>query len=359
MVAARLCWRAGAVRPPTLSSRPPSSRLAISAALIPRIRAAASSMASGSPSSCRQMSAMAGASSRPGRKPGWLARARNTNSVPASSAGNGSTGCSCSPSMPSGSRLVASTATSGQCRISRPTSSSRRIEHVFAVVQHQQQRARLQVGEHGLLDGQPVSLLHLQRRGQRVGHRTAVAERRQLAQPGAVGESVPLVPGDLHGQPRLADPADPGEGDQRRVGQGRGDVVDLPAAADEPGRPARQVATRRGRQQPRIVTEDLLVERLRGRRRQHPQLVVEPLAQLVVGRQGVGLAAARVAGPHQPDHGLLAGREATGQLLHGRTPPPGGDPAAAGRPPAPPRRPGAARRGGPPRRRRSRGRRTR
>jgi hypothetical protein len=80
---------------------------------------------------------------------------------------------------------------------------------------------------------------------------------------------------------------------------------------------AGQVAIRRGGQQSRIVAENLLVERLRRGRRPDPQLVVEPVAQLVVGRKGVGLAAARVARPHQPEHGLFPGREAAGQLLRG------------------------------------------
>ena len=76
-----------------------------------------------------------------GRKSGRAARARCTNSVVASSTGSGGTGHTCSPATPSASRLVASTTTPGQSRRSAGRPAGRLVEHVLAVVQHEQQRA--------------------------------------------------------------------------------------------------------------------------------------------------------------------------------------------------------------------------
>jgi hypothetical protein len=89
-------------------------------------RAAASSIASGSPSTRRQISATAAALASPMRKSGSWTRARSQNSATAgtrtsasassSSSGNasGATGYRCSPASASASRLVASTLSAGQ-----------------------------------------------------------------------------------------------------------------------------------------------------------------------------------------------------------------------------------------------------
>ena len=129
---------------PTAASR----RSAISAGQSNPQRAAASSIASGSPSTRRQISATAAAlpSSRP--NPGSCARARSQNNATASAAS--APGASrlrqrerryrmrCSACTASGSRLVASTVTPGHAATS--TADERRgTRQVLAVIDHQQQ----------------------------------------------------------------------------------------------------------------------------------------------------------------------------------------------------------------------------
>ena len=118
--------------PPDSSVNRSSSRPAISCGVSARTRAAASSMASGMPSSRRQISLTAAAFPAVSAKPGRACAARSANSRtasapaasatarPASSAGSPSEGTSqqTSPSAPSGSRLVASTRSSGAARSS-------------------------------------------------------------------------------------------------------------------------------------------------------------------------------------------------------------------------------------------------
>jgi len=123
-----VCWRAGRSRAPPVSSGSRRSRRAsIAWGDSSRTRAAASSIASGSPSSRWQISATAGPLSSVRTKSGVIAAARSTkrataaNRDSASAAGgccrsgraSGGTGRSCSPLSPSGARLVASTVSPG------------------------------------------------------------------------------------------------------------------------------------------------------------------------------------------------------------------------------------------------------
>ena len=85
IVARSVCWRAGASRGPAPSpSSAPLRRVAISAGESSPQRAAASSIASGSPSTRRQISAIASMLSPPESKSGSCARARSQNSATAS-----------------------------------------------------------------------------------------------------------------------------------------------------------------------------------------------------------------------------------------------------------------------------------
>ncbi len=112
-------------------SRRPGIRSTRSVGLRDRIRAAASSRASGRPSSCRQMSTMVPRLSPSRLKSGRTARARSANRATAGvvrsgradggGTGSGATGRTCSPATPSLVRLVARTTRRGQPRSSDST----------------------------------------------------------------------------------------------------------------------------------------------------------------------------------------------------------------------------------------------
>ncbi len=141
----RVCCRGTAVRRPPVSSRKRSPRpCSISATDMTLTRAAASSMASGMPSSRRQMATTGPAVDASSTKPGAVAAARSTNSrtdsaeatasmstpsasqgVPRSPSGGRSSdgiGMVASPSIPSASRLVVRIRRARQSRSSRSTS---------------------------------------------------------------------------------------------------------------------------------------------------------------------------------------------------------------------------------------------
>ena len=104
--------RATDVRSPTSSGSAWSSRSEISATDSTRTRAAASSRASGRPSSCSAIRVTAGVFSDVSAKDGRTAWARSVNRRTACRSGG--TGQAISPVRPSASRLVASTFRSGQ-----------------------------------------------------------------------------------------------------------------------------------------------------------------------------------------------------------------------------------------------------
>ena len=116
-----------------------------------RVRAAASSSASGMPSRRRQISATAPAFASVSRKPARARCARATNRRTASEADRSATEATSSVGVvsdgtrqtvsavvPKGSRLVASTVTDGQARARRSTTTARRVDDVLAVVEHEQ-----------------------------------------------------------------------------------------------------------------------------------------------------------------------------------------------------------------------------
>ena len=126
--------------------------------------------------------------------------------------------------------------------------------------------------------------------------RIAGRQRRQLDQVGAVRER--LLPGRLGGQPGLADAARPDQRDQplpRDQDPQLGERLGPPDQLVQPGREA--VADDGGlrrRTQPGVLGEDPAVQVGELRPGIQPQLVGEPLAQVGVAVQGLGLAAGRV-----------------------------------------------------------------
>ena len=112
-------WRPAAARLPPVRRRKRSCRRSASCSSgIERSRAAASSMARGRPSIRRQTSATAGLVASSSEKSGDADVARSANSRTAASSSRGPTGESASPSIASGSRLVA--------RMRRPGQAARR-----------------------------------------------------------------------------------------------------------------------------------------------------------------------------------------------------------------------------------------
>ena len=114
--ARRVCCRRTAVRAPPVSSMKWSRRPSrISVNVKARTRAAASSMASGMPSSRRQISATVAALSSVTPNSGRAKRARSANSSTASSAsGSDGTRHVASPGTEIGSRLVTNSVSLGQ-----------------------------------------------------------------------------------------------------------------------------------------------------------------------------------------------------------------------------------------------------
>src|SRR6266545_4048436 len=125
IVARSVCCRGGTPRCPADSRRNrSSSRATSSCTLSARTREAASSRGSGMPSSRRQSTATAPASSDPSVNPVAAAVARATKSWTALDCSSGGTTKTASPVSPSGSRLVARMRSSGAVRSSAAASSA-------------------------------------------------------------------------------------------------------------------------------------------------------------------------------------------------------------------------------------------
>ncbi len=267
-----VCWRSGAVRLPRLSRAKRSvSRAAICSGASTRRRAAASSIASGSPSSRWQISATATQLSAR-RNVGSTASARavnratDSNAVTSASAGcwagsgagSCGTGYTASPINPSGSRLVATIRRSGQAREQRVDHRRASGQHVFAVVQHQQQAPRREVGAQRL-HRRPGRLLRRAERGgdevgqhgtvRRVRHRRRVqlTQLGQIDEPGAVREGPQHLRRRASGQPGLAHPADAAQRHQPELGGQPFEVRKLTATPDKAAQIGWEVAASRMR----------------------------------------------------------------------------------------------------------------
>ena len=128
---------------------------------MPTTRAAASSIASGIPSSRRQISAIAAAFATSSAKadsprgalheePDRIARAVVSTSDDGSASGSDRSGHTCSPSTASPSRLVASKRTPGHSRRILAASAAGGVEQVLTVVEHQEEALRAQVVDDAL-----------------------------------------------------------------------------------------------------------------------------------------------------------------------------------------------------------------
>jgi hypothetical protein len=84
-------------------------------------------------------------------------------------------------------------------------------------------------------------LAQAERRQQGLRHLGRIADRGQLGQPDPAGHALGEPVGGLDGQPRLAGPAGPGQGDEAVLLQELGDPVDLLLTPDEAREPDPQV----------------------------------------------------------------------------------------------------------------------
>ena len=267
MVARNVCWRSGRSRPPPTSSLSEcTSRSRIASGGSSLTRAAASSMASGRPSSRRTIWATAAAFRSSTAKPGTAAAARSANSrtdshaatdsgvVSASSCGtaSGGTGHSCSPDTRRGERLLtrmrrsraapSNSATTGAAD-SRCSKLSRTIRSCgpaddLAQMLHQRRPPGIR---------QPDAL------GDRRGHQSRLPDRRQPDEIHAIGIIGRHLRGQCNAQARLAAAARSGQREQAAAFEEPPRLRQLPLPADEtrqrPGQAARTAveAPARGR----------------------------------------------------------------------------------------------------------------
>ena len=109
------------------------------------------------------------------------------------------------------------------------------VEHVLAVVEHQQPDPALQRGGHRLAHGLARLLGDAQHRRHRVGHRRRIGDRRQFENPDTVGKFIGQPRRDFGRQAGLADPAHPGQRHQPMCSQRRLHLGDFGLAPDEAG----------------------------------------------------------------------------------------------------------------------------
>jgi hypothetical protein len=194
------------------------------------MRVAASSSASGRPSRRRQISVTAVTLSSVSAKVGaaavarWQNRATDGTTAAASAppgvngggTGSGCNGRICSPSTPSGSRLVASTVNPGQ---SRTRLSTRPATAPSTCSQLSSRRSIERPRRYSTSVAEP--LLHAQCRGEQVRHRGGVGHRGQLANPGPVAVARPGIGCNPQRQPGLAHSADAAQSDDPEASERR------------------------------------------------------------------------------------------------------------------------------------------
>ena len=215
-----------------------ASRSRTSTALIAAMRAAASSMPSGSPSRFADLGHRIAVSGSASPKSGRTTRARSTNSVTASevtppSSASGATVGAASPSIAKGSREVARTLTSPDRPRIAAIGGRGRSQDVLAVVDDEQEPPSADRLGHRV-DERHVALRRDAQHGRDGrGDGGRVTDPCQLDDPHPVDELAGELGADLEGQAGLADTADAGQRDQAVRPHELGDVVDHLLATDE------------------------------------------------------------------------------------------------------------------------------
>ena len=246
MVARRVRWRSGASRGPPVSSGSRSSRRWSSVGgESARTRAAASSMASGSPSRRRQISATASWLPFVEREVGpHLAGSAHEQGLGVGR-GKGRDGQLLLVAQPQRRARGGDHGQVGRGR-EQPRDERSGLQHVLEVVDAEQQLAARHERLQGVLDLRARRLAQAERLRHRRGHERRLAQRRQLDEGRAVAVAIPQLLDQLQREPRLARPARAGQRHQPRAAlEQLPHPVQLRAAPDQPGR--RRMADRRRR----------------------------------------------------------------------------------------------------------------
>ncbi len=327
--ARRVRCRGRAVRLPPVSRRKrSSSRSASCSTGMVRLRAAASSRASGRPSSRRQIWATASALSPVSAKSGRTARARSTNRSTAGTrvsrpradrrcrGGAAGRGAAARRTATAARGWWPAPAAAGQAPSRASTSSAAAIEDVLAVVEDQQHRGGVQHLDQPVAGTAHVHGASLQGRDvpgpDRVDHRgqhvARVRDLGQLHDPHGVGRRRAQGAGGLDGQPGLARAARPDQRDQPGPLQRGGHRARVVVATDEAGDGRGQVrADGAGRGRP-VGAQHLQVPGPQLRGRVDPQPVGQRGPDALEDGQRLGCAPARRQRPHQqPGRGLVGG----------------------------------------------------
>ena len=129
----------------------------------------------------------------------------------------------------------------------------RRLEQVLAVVDHQQHALVFQLLRHRLQQRPARLFAHAQHLRGLGRHERAVAQRREVDEPDAVGKLAGHLGRHLQAQPRLAQPAHAQQGDQARRPQRRLQLVEFTVTAQERGALLRQVVRHLAQGQPALA----------------------------------------------------------------------------------------------------------
>ena len=115
---------------------------------------------------------------------------------------------------------------------------------MLAVVEDQQQLARLEIGAERLHDRTARLFADAEHLRGLARDKRAVANRRQIDEPRAVAVAVEHIARDLQRQPRLAQAADSGQREQSGSSQESLGILDFALAADKRRELLRQVIRR-------------------------------------------------------------------------------------------------------------------
>ncbi len=279
-----------------------------------RVRAAASSIASGSPSSREQIAATGLALSPPTAKSARIARALSSKSRIAAKSTMSSAAAGRRRKLERGhlELLLALQVQRYPARRQdvqpgaggeQPRDVERGLGDVLEVVEHEQRVLRDEVRREALDERPRGTLLHAELGRDRADDETRLGERRQLDEDDAVLEVVRGVPRRPQGEPRLAGAAGPGQRHETslRITQERGQTLELLLPSDERGRLRRQVVRARGDRGPverGVLLQDRALQLLERGRRLDPQLLDEHASRVLVRRERVRLPAGAVEHAH-------------------------------------------------------------